>query len=177
VLGLQPPVAAAIRSDMQLAAGLLSVAPKLAAWAMSFLTLGVFWIAQSTQIEALARSNRDQTWLHLAFLALISLVPFTTALLGEFWHLHLAMIVYWGNIALLGVVLGALWWHAERNLMLRDSFTPEMIRGVERRIAVSQLLYLVAMLLSAFGAIYGLVLMTLVQLNYAIAPRIGRWLW
>lgn len=177
VLELHAPVTAAIRDQAQLAAGLIAIAPKLAAWGMSFLTLGVFWIAQSTQIEALARSNRDQTWLHLAFLALISLVPFTTAILGEFWEVHLGMIVYWINIALLGVVMGLLWSHAERNKMLRDSVTPEIISGVERRIVVSQFLYLVAMLVSAFGAIYGLILMTLVQLNYAFAPRIGRWLW
>jgi uncharacterized membrane protein len=176
VLELHAPVTTAIRDQAQLAAGLVAIAPKLAAWGMSFLTLGVFWIAQSTQIEALARSDRDQTWLHLVFLALISLVPFTAAILGEFWNVHLAMIVFWFNIALLGVVQGALWSHAERHAMFRDSVTPAIIKGVERRIVVSQLLYLVAMLVSAFGAIYGLILMTIVQLNYAFAPRIGRWL-
>ena len=176
VLELHAPAAAAINSHDALLAGLLGIAPKLAAWAMSFLTLGIFWVAQSTQIEALARSNRDQTWLHLAFLAAVSLVPFTTAVLGEFSQFHLAMVIYWGNIALLGVVLWFLWAHAKRNRMFHDRWTPEMMAGVERRIVMSQSLYLLAMLASLAGALFGLIMMLAVQLNYAMAPRIGRWL-
>jgi uncharacterized membrane protein len=174
VLELHAPAAAAINSDGQLRAALLAIAPKLAAWGMSFLTLGIFWIGQSTQIETLARSNRDQSWLHLAFLAAVSLVPFTTAVMGEFWEYHLAMVVYWLNIALLGLLLWLVWAHGKRNRMFIDAWTPEMMAGVERRILLSQSLYFVAMLISMFGAGYGLIMMLVVQLNYAFAPRFGR---
>jgi uncharacterized membrane protein len=176
VLELHAPATAAINSHEQLLVALLAIGPKLAAWAMSFLTLGIFWVAQSTQIETLARSNRDQTWLHLAFLAAVSLVPFTTAVMGEFWQFHLAMVVYWLNIALLGILLWQLWAHAKRNRMFFESWTPEMMAGVERRIILSQSLYFAAMLVSIFGAIFGLMMMLVVQLNYAFAPRFGRWL-
>ncbi|MFZ4689213.1 MAG: TMEM175 family protein [Polymorphobacter sp.] len=176
VLELHAPASAAINSHEELLADLLAIAPKLAAWGMSFLTLGIFWVAQATQIETLRRSNRDQTWLHLAFLAAVSLVPFSTAVLGEFARFHLAMVVYWINIALLGVLLWFVWAHAKRNSMFVETWTPEMMAGVERRIVMSQSLYFVAMLVSMFGAIFGLLMMLVVQLNYAVAPRFGRWL-
>jgi uncharacterized membrane protein len=176
VLELHAPATAAIKSHEQLLSALLAIAPKLAAWGMSFLTLGIFWVGQSTQIETLARSNRDQSWLHLAFLAAVSLVPFTTAVLGEFWEYHLAMVVYWLNITLLGVLLWLVWAHGKRNRMFIDAWTPEMMAGVERRIILSQTIYFVAMLISMFGAAYGLIMMLAVQLNYAFAPRFGRWL-
>lgn len=176
VLELHAPAAAAIRGNDQLLVGLLAIAPKLAVWGMSFLTLGIFWVAQATQIETLARSNRDQTWLHLAFLAAVSLVPFTTAVLGEFPDYHLAMIVYWINIALLGLVLWLLWAHAKRHGMLVESWTPELMAAVERRIILSQTMYLAAMLVGMAGAAFGLAMMMAVQLNYAFAPRFGRFL-
>jgi uncharacterized membrane protein len=176
VLELHAPATAAINSHEQLLAALLEIAPKLAAWGMSFLTLGIFWVAQSTQIESLAHSNRDQSWLHLAFLAAVSLVPFTTAVMGEFWQFHLAMVVYWLNIMLLGLLLWLVWAHGKRNRMFIGAWTPEMMAGVESRILLSQALYFVAMLISMFGAVYGLIMMLVVQLNYAFAPRFGRWL-
>jgi uncharacterized membrane protein len=47
-------------------------------WLLSLLTLGFFWVARQTQLSHLARSNCDLTWLHLAFLAIITVQPFTT---------------------------------------------------------------------------------------------------
>src|SRR5882762_9684425 len=51
---------------------------------MSFLTLGVFWIAQQTQLNHLiARSNRHLTWIHIAFLLAVTLILFSTGLLVQ----------------------------------------------------------------------------------------------
>ena len=141
---------------------------------MIFLTLGIFWVAQVTQTDALAHSNRDQTWIHLGFLAAVSMVPFSTVLLGEFWHYHVAMVVYWFNIAMLGLVLWLAWSHAERQKLLVDGWNATLMAAVRRRILGSQSFYLAAMLVSILGAGYGLAIMLVVQLNYAAAPRIGR---
>jgi uncharacterized membrane protein len=176
VLELHAPAVEAIRDNDQLREGLLALGPKLATWAMSFLTLGIFWVAQSTQIETLARSDRDQTWLHLAFLAAVSLVPFTTVVLGEFPALHIAMLVYWANIVALGGLLFAAWSHARRRDMLIDSWTDDMMAAINRRLLMSQGLYLAAALVSLWRPLAGLALMLVVQLNYAVAPRFGRWL-
>ena len=42
------------------------------------------------------------------------LVPFSTALLAEFLTFRVALIVYWANILLLGIVLLLTWRHAAR---------------------------------------------------------------
>jgi uncharacterized membrane protein len=176
VLELHAPAVEAIRDNDLLRDGLVALGPKLATWAMSFLTLGIFWVAQSTQIETLARSDRDQTWLHLAFLAAVSLVPFTSAVLGEFPALYFAMLVCWANIVALGGLLLTAWLHARRRRMLVDSWTDDMMAAIIRRLWMSQGLYLAAALLSLWQPLAGLALMLIVQLNYAIAPRFGRWL-
>jgi hypothetical protein len=41
------------------------VAPRLLPYAMSFLTLGIFWVGQQTQLSSFTRSTRALTWIHL----------------------------------------------------------------------------------------------------------------
>jgi len=54
------------------------LAPQLLSYLLSFLTLGIFWVGQQTQLNQLARSNRDLTWIYLGFLLAVSLMPFST---------------------------------------------------------------------------------------------------
>src|SRR4051812_8762298 len=44
-----------------------SVLPKLLTYFMSFMTLGIFWVGQQTQLNNFTHSNRHLTWIHLAF--------------------------------------------------------------------------------------------------------------
>ena len=74
---------------------------------MSFLTLGIFWNGQQTQLSYVDRGNRDLAWLELLFLAIIALFPFTTSLLAENIDLRLALALYWLNIFLAGAALYA----------------------------------------------------------------------
>jgi uncharacterized membrane protein len=103
-------------------------------------------------------------------------VPLTTAVLGEFPALRIAMLVYWANIVALGGLLFAAWSYARRRKMLIDSWTDDMMAAINRRLMMSQALYPAAAPVSLWQPLAGLVLMLAVQLSYAIAPRIGRWL-
>jgi uncharacterized membrane protein len=72
VLDLKAPIAPkhaqhpiwAAGSEHALLHGLLhQVAPRLLPYAMSFLTLGIFWVGQQTQLESFTRSTRALTWI------------------------------------------------------------------------------------------------------------------
>jgi uncharacterized membrane protein len=176
VLELHTPAAAAIHDEAGLWAGLAAIAPKLAVWGMSFLTLGIFWVGQAAQLEALETSDRDLTWLHLAFLAVISLLPFSTAVLGEFFVFRVALVVYWFNIAMLGLLIFATWRYAQNHGLLRDGVEAVTTRAIERRVVVAQACYFASMLAGLYDTRLAIALIVLFQLNYAIAPRLGRWL-
>jgi uncharacterized membrane protein len=75
VLDLRAPAAEAIHSEHDLLTALIALAPRLVTYLMSFLTLGIFWLGQQTQLDRLARSDRDLTWIHIAFLCAVTLVP------------------------------------------------------------------------------------------------------
>jgi len=174
VLEIRVPPLDAHATDSQLAAALGDLAPRFVTYLLSFLTLGIFWNGQQTQLSYVERGNRDLAWLELLFLAIIALFPFTTSLLADHIDLRLALALYWLNIFLAGAALYAIWEYVERSGLTREGTAPAVGAAIRRRIGIAQLLYFVglviALLIGTYPAIAWIVL---VQLNYAIAPRIG----
>jgi len=174
VLEIRVPPLDAHATDGQLAAALGDLAPRFVTYLLSYLTLGIFWNGQQTQLSYVERGNRDLAWLELMFLAIIALFPFTTSLLADHIDLRLALALYWLNIFLAGAALYAIWEYVERSGLTRDGTAPAVGAAIRRRIGIAQLLYFVglviALLIGTYPAIAWIVL---VQLNYAIAPRIG----
>jgi TMEM175 potassium channel family protein len=170
VLDLHAPAAEVIHSERELAAALLVLAPRLVPYLMSFLTLGIFWLGQQVQLDRLARSDRDLAWMHIGFLCAVCLVPFSTALLAEFLTFRVALIVYWANILLLGVVLLLTWRHATKAALTRDDTTPEVVAAICRRITIAQTLYALGAALCVVSTYWSIAFIVLIQLNYALAP-------
>jgi uncharacterized membrane protein len=173
VLGLSVQSAAALHdSNLQLWDHVLRPLWRhLLTYLMSFLTLGVFWVGQQTQLHHLRRTNRDLTWIHLVFLLFVVLMPFTTTLVADYITYQLAIVVYWLNIALLGAILYAGQRYAKRARLLNDDVTAATVAAMERRIVVYQALYAVGALLSFVSTYASIGFIIAVQLNAAITPR------
>lgn len=174
VLGLTVPLATGIATEGDLANQLAKLLPNVVTYTMSFLTLGIFWVAQQTQFSQLKSSDRNYTWIHLGFLLAVTLVPFSTGLLAHFITFRLALLVYWLNIVVLGFVLLA---GAEYSLRAHlfsagGEDQRSVIRLIRRRVLSAQALYAVATALCVFNTYVSIALIVLIQLNYAIAPRI-----
>ncbi len=172
VLDFRTPEPADIHSEAELLRALAASSHRLLPWLLSLLTLGIFWVAQQTQLSQLARSNRDLTWLHLTFLAIITVLPFTTRLLADFFTYRTAFLIYWLNIVLLGAAVYVTWVFAERAKLLRDDAPAELSNAFRRRVIIAQTLYAVGALVGLINVPLGLALIILVQLNYAVAPRL-----
>jgi uncharacterized membrane protein len=141
---------------------------------MGFLTLGVFWNGQQTQLNYIERSDRDLTWIQLAFLLTITLMPFSTRLLATFIHYRTALLIYWVNILAPGVLLYISWKYVTRRKMIQADTPPEISVAICRRVAIAQTLYAIGAALCVFGTLWSVAFIFAVQLNYAIAPRLPR---
>jgi len=164
-----------LSKELDLLGALGGLLPHFLPYLLSFLTLGIFWVGQQTQLNHFVTSNRNLTWLHLAFLLAVSLIPFSTGLLTEFITYRIAIGVYWLNLLLLGGILLASWRYAESADLLKEEVTAEIRSATTRRIIFYQVLYAVAVLLCVVNTYVSIVLLILMQLNSAIAPRVG-WL-
>ena len=172
VLDLHVPAAGPIHDERDLLAALAVIVPHLIPYLMSFLTLGIFWVGQQTQFTYFARGDRYLAWIHLAFLLAVTLMPFSTSFLATFISYRTALVVYWFNILLLGGWLYASWAYAAHADLLGEEASPEVSRAVLRRIWSAQLLYAFGAALCAINTYVSIAFIVLLQLNYALAPRI-----
>jgi uncharacterized membrane protein len=172
VLDLRTPAVESIHAEADLWHALLALSPRLLVYMLSFLTLGIFWVGQQTHLNQFVRSDRDLTWINLAFLFVVSLLPFSTSLMGQFIAYRLALLEYWLNILLFGLVLLAGWRYAERAGLLRPEVPEDLRSGVVRRIVLAQTLYGFGALLCVFSTYVSLCFIILVQLIYALAPPV-----
>ena len=172
VLDLRAPEVDKIRSEQDLWVALGALAPKFLMCAMTFLTLGIFWIGQQTQLNHLTRSAHSLSAMHLLFLFAVCMTPFSTMLLAGFITFRLAMLVYWVNILLLGVSLYFTWVCAIGLGVVREDLPPAAATAIKRRIVLAQSLYAFGALLCLVNTYLSIGFFVLVQLNYAIAPRL-----
>ena len=172
VLEIQVPELSAAANDGDLWKALLGLGPRFVTYALSFLTLGIFWSGQQTELNHMARADRDLSWIHIGFLAFVSLMPFTTSLLAENIELRLALLIYWANIAVLGFILLGGWTYALHAGLLKDEAGPEVDKAVRRRILSAQALYGFGALLCVISTTWSIAWIVLVQLNFATGPRL-----
>ncbi|GAA1989120.1 TMEM175 family protein [Kitasatospora viridis] len=162
----------ALHGEGQLLHALLPLAARLGVYLLGFLTLGMFWLGQQVQLSHFERSDRHLTWIHLAFLGGVCLMPFSTSLLAEYEAYRVALLVYWLHLLLLGLLLLASLRHAGAAGLIKDEAPEGLVAAARRRIVVPQLLYVAAVLLGAVSTYLSVALLVLLQLNSALAPRI-----
>jgi len=172
VLDLRAPALQRIHSEHELSHALLSLSPQLLMYVMTFLTLGIFWVGQQTQLNHLARSDRSLAWIHILFLFAVSIAPFSTTLLAEFTAYRTALLTYWANLLALGGTLYSSWSYATHSGLVKPELSPEVSAGIKRRIVIAQSLYAFGALLCIVNTYWSIGFIVLVQLNYAVAPRL-----
>ena len=177
VLDVRVPVSAAGRvlSDRGLAEALLRLGPSFAAYLLSFTMLGTFWLAQHTLLGILDGCDRTLTWINLGFLFVVSLLPFSAALLAHNVDLRLAVGVYWLNIVLLG--LGLEWasrYGRETFVSGEAKQARSRLSTFRRRIMIAQALYAAAALICLLSTSASLIALIVVQLYFIVSPRLSR---
>lgn len=172
VLGLAVPAVDKVKSDGDLLTQLGGLVPALVTYFMSFLTLGIFWVGQQTQLSRAERADRNYTWIHLIFLLSVTLVPFTTQLLARFHWSRVALVAYWLNIFVMGTMLLVAAEYGARARLFPEDQVKALLQLVRRRVYGAQGLYLVAALLSVWDTHVSIGLIVAIQLNFALAPPI-----
>jgi uncharacterized membrane protein len=172
VLEIHTPDKLDIHSEAELCAGLAALAPRIVAWLLSLMTLGIFWVGQQTHLDHVEHADRDLSWLHFLFLACVTALPFSTRLLAEFITYKAAFLVYWLNILLCGLSILACAIYAERAGLIKAEAPENFSRAYRRRVLIAQALYAAGAALGLISIPLGIGFIVLVQLNYAIAPRL-----
>lgn len=151
---------------------LRGLVPRVVPYAMSFMTLGIFWVGQQTQLNHVERANRQLTWLHLTFLSAVTLLPFSTRFLSAYLTYRTPFLVYWLNLLLLGSLLYLTQAYTGRNGLFKAETTAEIRTALRRRIWVYQLCYVVALGISVINTYVSLGVFLALQLTAIISPPV-----
>jgi uncharacterized membrane protein len=169
-IDIRVPKLGPLASEHDLWLAVVALGPRFVMYLMSFLTLGIFWVGQQTQLNYVARSDRDFAWIHIVFLATIGMVPFSTALLAEYINYRTALLIYWLNIVLLGIEVVVSWTYAVRRNLLKDDAPKGLSRAIYGRVVIAQILYAFGAALCFFNTYWSIGFIVAAQLYYAFAP-------
>ena len=104
VIELKLPEHNLIHGADALAQALADLLPKVLAWVISFFVLAFFWFGHHRVFSYVRRADGKLVVLNIGQLALVSLMPFSCALIGEHGRELLSQVIYSSNMAGLAVM-------------------------------------------------------------------------
>jgi uncharacterized membrane protein len=139
---------------------LLPLIPKFLSYLFSFLYVGIYWNNHHHLMHTVKRVNGKILWANLHLLFWLSLIPFTTAWIGEHHFNSFPMMLY-GLVLLMNAIA---YFILQKVILIghgKDSILAKAI-GKDYKGKASLVLYLIAVLVTKFsieisGAIYILV--------------------
>lgn len=104
--------------------------PKLLTWALSFWVILIYWESQVRLNRLVGRIDSIFLRLDLIHLGLISLLPFTTSLIGEHSDQSLAVLIYTGNLWMISAlyVVKIVVMHRRSELLCAEADVAKLIR-------------------------------------------------
>jgi uncharacterized membrane protein len=104
VLDLKIPEAPEV-SNAELMADLVHQIPNFIAYLISFLVIVIFWMRNHWILKPLTKGDETVFWLNLLHLFFLSLIPYTSSLIGHYEQDSLAVMIFSGSLGLSGLSL------------------------------------------------------------------------
>ena len=140
-------------SNSALMWALLELWPSYMALVVSFATILIMWISHHRLVDLIRKVDSAFMLLNGFLLLLVTLVPFPTAVLAEYFGHEgskMACLAYCGLYFWIGMAYNFMWHHAARgNRLLKSSITAEQKRSITLRYLLGPLAYLFA-----FGSVF-----------------------
>ncbi|NOQ43120.1 MAG: DUF1211 domain-containing protein [Dehalococcoidia bacterium] len=109
---------------------LLELRSDLLIYALSYLILGVFWLAHHWLFENIKKYDSTLAWMNLIFLLFVALIPFSMAILGEYGVTQAIARIYGANMLLPFFMIWLMWLYATVNYRLVDShISRKVVKG------------------------------------------------
>jgi uncharacterized membrane protein len=134
-LEIRLPSSENLLTDSQLFEKLGGIWHRYLGYFLSFMVIGVFWMAHHRKFRLLVRYDGRLMLLNLLMLMVIAFIPFPTSLISEYPG-RTATIFYALTMIVGELLLGLIWWYASRNDRLID---PNLDAKVRRRQFVTPL--------------------------------------
>src|SRR6266567_4069555 len=144
-------------------------------YALSFVTLGVFWVGHHVAFQVVKRTDRPFIWINNFFLLFVGLVPLTTALLGHHPFEQVTIVAYGLNLLAVQTTLYASFWYATfHHHLVEAGVNDQLIWLGRRRMLLGPCFSTAAVLVSFLNPILSLGVYVLYPVFYIMPGRIDR---
>ena len=158
----------------QFAATLISLVPRILAYVMSFIIIGLYWVVHHNSMHAMKKIDRGFLWLNILLLLCVSFIPFPTSLLGRY-PFQAGPIIFYGATLILANIVGYLmlvyvYYHPDLAVV---SFSKQYLRGHTPIYIIVNGLYLGAILLAQpFPLLSYLIYMAVIVFLIVFLPKV-----
>jgi uncharacterized membrane protein len=158
-------------SELQLVSALLQMTPKIVGFLISFFLIGQTWIEHHRICSFIGDYNSGMVWRNLWLLLFVAFLPFTTALMSEYFFSRVAICVYAISFAGLGFAKATFWHHAVySHLLAKDVDVKQSVR-ISRRVWATPAASLTVALAAVIGILYAFCGFTLIPLIALLLDR------
>ena len=104
---------------------LYALFPKFLSFALSFIIIGVYWVSHHNMMHYIAKIDRSALWLNMMVLFAVCIIPFPTALMGDYPFTPTPIIFYGATLAFTNLA-GAFFWIycTKRNNLKVENLNP-----------------------------------------------------
>jgi uncharacterized membrane protein len=151
--------------------------PEYAAYAVSFLTIGIMWINHHLCMRQIGSIDRTFMTINLLLLLLcIAFVPYPTRLIADHFHdagLRAAALTWGVTMTVTAVCFGSFWFYAARgNRLLAKDADPRVIAGISRSYLPGAPLYGAATLTALWSPKVAVALFAAISVFYLLESSI-----
>ena len=152
--------------------------PSFAAYAISFLTIGIIWVNHHAVFKNLSEIDRTLLFLNLLLLFFVVSIPFATSTMATYLReggadSHLASVLYLGAFEGMSIAFTLIFWWAIGHEHMRDPLPPADARRASIRFGIGQVGYIAGIGLAFVSAYIALVISFVVAAYYVFeqTPR------
>ena len=123
--------------------------PEISKYVLAFITLAAFWIGHVQQYHHIKKIDSRLLWMNVFSLMLIALIPFTTAVAGDYATVGVADRIFELNLLIAGLMYYFHWSYATHNHRLVFSdLDPQHIARTKKAMLIIPILSLAALAIS-----------------------------
>ena len=147
-----------------------SLWPNYLGYALTFGLLAIVWINHHNLMRYVGRTTHTLNLVNLAFLFVIALAPFPTAILASDVSTAArpaAVLVYASWNLIMDVAFWALWWYGSRHRdRTGDALPPDLLPAIDLAFSIGTVVYAVSVVIAWWFPVASLVLIAVMDLCY-----------
>jgi uncharacterized membrane protein len=162
-------------SSAEFWAALVSIAPKFGSFALSFAAVAIYWVNHHHFFSGITHTDWKLLWLNNLLLFFLSIVPFTTAVLGDHLDQPIAIALYALDLGLAAAAFTLMGRYVLFVGRLVDDSIPDDARRTEfRRSLIGTGFYLGCVPIAFVAPVVALVQFVAIPITYVVPSLVSR---